>query len=259
MDKGNMLKGKNDEEAAIQADNGRASQAGSRIWELDFLRALAICLMVIFHTVFDLTFYYGYDINIDSRFWYWEGKLAALVFIFLSGASAGLSRRSSVRRGLYLILIGLGISLVTFIIMPDVYIRFGILHFLGLCLILYPALVRIDNYSLLIIGMTTALLPLAFRTMIFDSPWLLPFGLVHRGFNSVDYYPLAPYLGVFILGILAYKVFYYQRRSLLPSLDFLGQPPIINYLSRNSLIIYIVHQPVVVVVLALLDYFNLLP
>jgi uncharacterized membrane protein len=72
--------------------------------------------------------------------------------------------------------------------------------------------------------------------------WLLPLGFMYAGFSSADYYPLIPYLAVFILGIIAYKLYYFQRRSFF---NFQVQSKIITGLSRNSLLIYVVHQPLI--------------
>ena len=35
----------------------------SRIWELDFLKGVALILMIYFHIIFDLREYYGFNIK----------------------------------------------------------------------------------------------------------------------------------------------------------------------------------------------------
>jgi len=54
-----------------------------RIFEIDLLRTVAIILMIIFHIIYDLNEFAGIDINYKSGFWYWEGRVAALIFIFI--------------------------------------------------------------------------------------------------------------------------------------------------------------------------------
>jgi uncharacterized membrane protein len=76
--------------------------------------------------------------------------------------------------------------------------------------------------------------------------WLLPLGLHSPGFSSFDYFPLIPWLGIFLLGAALGKSVYAPRRSLLPwSLP----QTFFNAAGRHSLIIYIAHQPVILGIL----------
>jgi uncharacterized membrane protein len=243
-----------------------------RIWEIDLLRAFAILLMVVFHLVFDLAEFVGLRINYLSGFWYWEGKTAALLFIFLAGISSGFSR-NNIKRGLKVLAFGFLITLFTYLVFPEQYIRFGILHFLGTCMLLFPLLLRLPNILLLIGTVIIAAAALPLQKLIVNTFWLLPVGLMYSGYTSYDYYPLVPYLAVFILGILAYKTYYYRRQSLLVALTGEKAPEAekqeqgkgapengnssngrntrrlrtwVRYISKNSLAIYLLHQPVLV-------------
>ena len=106
----------------------------SRILEIDALRGVAIILMVIFHIIVDLTDFYGYHFQYLSGFWYYEGKAAAILFMLLAGVSSSFSR-SAVRHGLELLAWGMVLTAVTWLFAPAMYIRFGILHFLGTSLL----------------------------------------------------------------------------------------------------------------------------
>jgi uncharacterized membrane protein len=92
-----------------------------RIWEIDFFRSIAIFLMVVFHIIYDLNQFSGIDLNYLSGFWYWEGRAAALIFIFLAGISSGFSR-NTVRRGLKVFGLGLLITVITFIFFGKEYV-----------------------------------------------------------------------------------------------------------------------------------------
>jgi len=48
-----------------------------RIIEIDFFRGIAILLMMIFHTVFNLSYFFGLNLEYARGFWYYEGKLSA--------------------------------------------------------------------------------------------------------------------------------------------------------------------------------------
>ena len=218
-----------------------------RIWEIDLLRAAAIVLMTAFHTVYDLNVFLGMDIVWHRGFWFWVGKASALIFIFISGISSGLGSKT-VKRGLLVLGLGLGISAVTYFVLGDEYLRFGILHFLGACMLLSPALRKLPAWGLALLALTVACLARTVEEMTVSTFLLLPLGFKYAGFSSADYYPLIPYLAVFTLGIIAYKLYYYQRRSLF---NFQAQSSIIAFLSRNSLLIYVVHQPLILGLLLL--------
>ncbi len=213
-----------------------------RIWEIDLLRAIAITLMVVFHVVFDLNQFMGVEINYQSEFWFWLGKASALTFIFLAGISSGMSK-NTVRRGFKVLAFAMVITLVTYILFKEQYVRFGILHFLGTSMILFPVLKKMSNLLLIIIAAGLALAAIPLENFISGTSLLLPFGFMYRGFTSLDYYPLIPYLSVFMLGILVYKMYYYKKQSLF---KFSFENEVILMISKNSLAIYLIHQPIIV-------------
>lgn len=213
-----------------------------RIWEIDFLRAGAIILMVVFHLIFDLNEFVGINIDYLNGFWYWEGKISALIFIFLAGISSGFSK-NNMKRGIIVLAFAMVITLVTYILYKDQYIIFGILHFLAVCMLLYPLLQRINNIILLAMAAIIALAAIPLKDIAIDNASLLPLGIMYKGFSTFDYYPLLPYLSVFILGILAYKTYYYKKLSLFKSYI---ENAFIRTVSKNSLAIYLIHQPILI-------------
>ena len=218
--------------------------------EIEFLRALAIVLMVLFHLVYDLKEFAGINLNYQDPFWFWIGKTSALLFIFIAGLASGFSR-SPVKRGFKVLLYGMGITVVTYLVMKDQYVRFGILHFLGVTMILSPFLSKLSSPILLVLSAFSALLGFWVKEQLLETSLFLPFGLMNKGFGSMDYYPLFPYIGMTLLGILAYRHFY-EHRSV-PRFSFQLKSERIRWLSRNSLAIYLVHQPLI-----LLSIFSIL-
>lgn len=221
-----------------------------RIWEIDLLRAIAIILMVAFHTVFDLNQFVGINIDYLSGFWYWEGKVSALTFIFLAGISSGFSK-NSIKRGIKVFSFAMIITIATYIFFREQYIRFGILHFLGIGMILFPLLKKINNILLFIIALIIAIAAIPFNNILAGTSLLIPFGIMYSGFATLDYYPLVPYLSVFILGIIAYKIYYYRNQSLF---KFNYKNEYISVLSKNSLTIYLIHQPLIIGMIFLLKF-----
>ncbi|AET70637.1 putative membrane protein [Desulfosporosinus orientis DSM 765] len=217
-----------------------------RYGEIDVLRALAIILMVLFHFVYDLREFAAININYESPLWFVIGKASALIFIFISGLASGLSR-SPVRRGLIVFLLGMVVSVVTYLALADMYVRFGILHFLGVAMILFPLLNTLSSPLLLILSGLAALLGFLLNKIVLRTSLLIPFGVIYKNFSTVDYYPLFPYISVTILGILAYRHYYARRDKRLFKLEVRSKS--IRWLSRHSLAIYLVHQPILLLII----------
>jgi uncharacterized membrane protein len=169
-----------------------------RIWEIDLARALAIVLMVVFHTVYDLREFLSVDVDYASGFWYWLGKASALLFIFVSGISSGLSTRI-LKRGVVTVTMGMVITAVTYVVLGDMYIRYGILHFLGTCMLIAPLLQRLPPGVLAVLATAIGLSARHVDAARVGTGLLLPLGVRYPGFASADYYPLIPYLAVFLL------------------------------------------------------------
>ena len=133
-------------------------------------------------------------------------------------------------------------------------IAFGILHVIGVSVILaYPLLeYRLPNLflglSLIAIGAYMMV-----RDVSSESPWLLPLGVVPEGMIMPDYRPLLPWFGVVLLGLFAGKVVYGggKRPAGLAQRTPAVARPLVP-LGRNSLFIYLVHQPILVAVLVAL-------
>ena len=221
-----------------------------RIWEVDALRFIAIILMLIYHLVFDLKEYLNVDVNYEEFHWYIIGISSAIIFMFISGVSSGLSK-NPIKRGVQVLACGMLVTLVSFIFFKDMYIRFGILHFLGVCMIISPALRKMDNLTLLLIGLACVITGIYIENITINIPYLLPLGFKYRGFHSFDYYPLIPYLSVYILGILVYRNYYKERKSIFKKELYSN---FIRKISEKSLFIYLIHQPIYYALILLYKY-----
>ena len=227
------------------------SEIKMRYGEIDVIRAAAIMLMVLFHLVYDLREFAGVNIDYQAPLWFSIGKVSALLFIFISGLCSGFSR-FPVRRGIKVLSYGMLITGVTYLFMKDEYVRFGILHFLGVAMILSGVLIKLSSWTLWGIAGSSALLGFWFKGQIVKTSLLLPVGLFYSGFRSMDYYPLFPYLAVTIIGILAYRKFYAKRTK--PLVEFELNSKLIRWLSRNSLSIYLLHQPIILLIIFIIHH-----
>ena len=237
----------------------KKAERASRIWEIDFLRGVSIILMVGYHLLFDLgefrgiKRFLGFSTDLSSVAWSAAQYFFAGLFVVLSGISGTLSR-SNVRRGLKLLAVSLAVSAATFVFDPSSAVYFGILQCLAISMLIYGAAfekagpVGCGAWGLLVFGLG-AVLPVLKKGLAVRSDWLLPLGIPGSSFSSFDYFPLIPWLGIFLIGSALGKSVYASRRSLLP---WLLPETFINTAGRHSLLIYIVHQPVIMGVLYVL-------
>lgn len=223
----------------------------SRIWEIDFFRGIALLLMVAFHLIFDLTDFWGYNLDYMDGFWYYEGKLSAIMFTAIAGVSSTLGVYHF-RRGLVVFVWGTLITLATYLYNPQTYIRFGILHMLGSCMILFPFIKNISPGWLILAGTVAIASGQWTAQLTTPSSLLLPVGIIPADFTSLDYYPLLPWSGFFLYGAALGQVLYKERHSRLPQLSWL-QP--LTALGRHSLAVYLIHQPLLLATLYILHRF----
>ena len=230
-----------------------------RIWELDFLRGLSIILVVGYHLLYDLGAFVGverflgFTTDLSSTAWRVAQNFFAGLFIVLSGTSCSLSR-SNVRRGLRLLAVSLAITAVTYVFDPSSAVWFGILQLLAVSILVYGAAfgkagpLACAVWGAAVVGLG-AVLPALKKGLTIRFDWLLPFGIHSPGFSSFDYFPLIPWLGVFLIGAALGKSVYAPKRSLLP---WRLPQTFVNAAGRHSLLIYVAHQPVIMGVLYVL-------
>ena len=235
-----------------------------RLWEVDTTRGIAIIMMIISNFILDLAVFAGQNINITSGFWLYFARLTAFLFIFIAGLSLTLSYsrtgknfRKYFLRGIRIFGWGLLITLLTWFVFPQNTIWFGILHLIGLSIIISYPFLKMKKLNL-IIGLLIVFLGFYLDKIIIDSPWLIWLGLKHQGFSSFDYVPLLPWFGVFLIGIFLGNILYPEGKSKLKFSDF-SDKLIIRFLTkfgRNSLFIYLIHQPILIGLLILFLQFT---
>jgi len=229
-----------------------------RIWELDALRGIGILGVVAVHLIYDMTELYPIWQMEESKLFNFLQEWGSLLFLVLSGICVTLGKRH-IRRGLLVLACGLLVSAVTYgmycleLADSGVIVYFGILHCLGICMVLWQAFRCLPVWSLPVIG--AVLIWAGFyleKTVVADSLWLLPFNIMPVYFATADYFPLLPYMGYFLVGAMLGKLLYRNKQSLLPGVN--EKNPVVAALcwcGRNSLWIYLIHQPVLVGILAI--------
>ncbi len=222
----------------------------NRIWELDALRGICILGVIVVHFIYDITVLYPLVAWTPPDVFLFVQQWGGVLFLLISGICATLGSRS-VRRGIIVFCCGLLCSAVTagmhFLGMAtkDIIIYFGVLHCLGICMILWPVFKKMHPISLISLSAALAAIGFVLAHMRGATLLLMPLGLVPQGFASSDYFPLLPNLGFFLFGAALGKLAYREGKSLLPKTD-VGSP-ILKFLQlcgRHSLWIYLLHQPI---------------
>lgn len=244
------------------------NQNNRRLWEVDVARGVAIIMVVIYHLAWDLNAFGGWDISMRSGFWHYFQRVTASTFILLVGLSLTLSyRRASkpdkrayryhFRRGLKLFALGMVITGVTWLLLRQGYVQFGILHFIGISIMIaYPFLgLRFINLGL---GLVLLMAGRFISEIIVPTGWLVWLGLQPAGYYAIDYFPLVPWFGLVLIGIFLGNWLYGdQPRIHLPDLSHLAPVIFLTKLGRHTLSIYLFHQPILIMFLVLVGVIDL--
>ena len=143
------------------------------------------------------------------------------------------------------------ISLVTFgmyrlgMASRDVIVWFGVLHLLGICMMLYPVYKKLPTQALAAMGVVLVVTGYLISGTLVEAKFLFPFGFVYEGFASSDYFPLLPHLGWYMLGTVLGRTVYADKKTRLPGM--FRESVIARFFcwcGRQSLFIYLLHQPI---------------
>lgn len=224
---------------------------------LDAARGVSLIAMIVYHIIFDLS-YFGI-IQVDPFFRYMAYPIAGS-FIFIAGISLHLKARSIgmqadyrssvsplISRGIKILGIAAGITIVTWIYPHEGFIVFGILHLIGISTILAILFLPLGRWNILPAGMIILIWFLFFP--VYGPAHLIPLGIYPPGFYTLDYEPLIPWFSLILLGIAA-GTFRYSKKEIKQHNN-----RIVNLLAvpgRNSLLIYLIHQPIIIGFLVLI-------
>ena len=237
---------------------GEASKR-RRVELLDTLRGLALIHMVLFHTAYDLVYLFGVTPSPFLRWFMGTSVICTAAFVFLAGITVRFSR-SAATHGARLLLIAAGFTLVTAFVFPGSAIYFGALHLIATGMLVYGALSNFFNRIPWWVGLILSAFIFAatynadkgvfgFGQLSVNIPeqltlgsMMYPFGFIDHSFSSVDFLPVLPWLFLFLCGVFIGKPVVEKK---LPEFAYRDFCPPVTWLGRNSLIIYVLHQPIV--------------
>ena len=251
-----------------------------RVGLLDELRGALVILMVIYHAFYTLSYTVLFDLYMlfENPVVVALRDIGAGVFILISGACCVFSR-NNFKRGMIAFFAGILVTLVTVLYNNgDQQILWGILHFLGLSIILYDLiekpLSKVKWYIALPIFAVLFILTFGLkngtsfggyvgvpfvRALQWEIPYsfssisfLFPIGITSVSFFSSDYYPILPWFFLFLIGSL-----YGRRLKEQRALKFVYKTHVrpLAFVGRHALIIYLLHQPIIYGIVELIKLF----
>lgn len=227
-----------------------------RLVVVDWLRSAAIVAMAAYHLGWDLQMF-GFlpPGTTSSGWWPFAARSIASSFLFLAGLSLWLAhgRRframSWARRMIVLVAAAAGVSLATWLFVPQAWVRFGILHSIALSGFISLAFLRAPWW--LSAAGAAAILFVApeFRSADFDGVWWLWSGLGLRPPPMIDYEPMVPWLAPFLAGLAFGQAGGTRLLAWGPARPGrIGRA--LAWPGKHALPVYLVHQPVLVATVA---------
>ena len=195
---------------------------------IDQLRGLAVILMIIFHTLYNLKLFGHLSIPPQNPLWALFPNMIVALFMLTMGISLALAHHPHIRwnflitRLLKISLAAALISLSTRLLFPQKWVYFGALHNIAVCSLMALPFLQFPRIAL---G-TSVLLP------FLPLPWIK---LSHA---SMDYIPPFPWLAPALLGIF---LFHFRGGTFLKI--HLPHISLLLFWGRHALLIYLIHQP----------------
>jgi uncharacterized membrane protein len=239
------------------------SHSSDRFIEIDMLRGFALILMIFGHILWDLD-YFGL-MPMNDGFYNVLIKIVQPMFFLLVGISLIISKKKIetlplndekkyykriILRGLKILGLGVIFTIITLIFIPERPIFFGVLHCIGLSIILSVPFLKFRKYNLLfVVIILYASLVVSGYNM--NNPTIFHLALgVHQsniGSYTIDYFPLLPWFGISLLGIVLGNFLYSgnERKFRIPDLSKYRPIKIFQWCGQHSLIIYLLHQPII--------------
>jgi uncharacterized membrane protein len=220
----------------------------------DLLRTIAIIAMIVYHALFDLGYFWNVLRAPLGPLWTFSAHIIATVFLCTIGityscSSMSRSKTRKIRRIAEIACAALLVSIATYVIEPEAFVMFGILHLIAASVIILLLTERLSSWEMAIIGVIIIVCAPILQRITTASLWLVPLGMTNAGFATLDYYPLIPWCGIVFLGraagptLLRWIPARYAPHDRWTSYVLFGRYP---------LSVYLLHQPILFGVLWML-------
>ncbi len=228
---------------------------------LDGIRGIVLLSMIVYHFSWNMVYMYGAK-------WAWYRSTGAYIwqqsicwtFILLSGFCWSMGK-APLKRGLLVFGSGLLVTAVTLVVMPYNRVVFGVLTCMGSAMLLMipfdkilkkvaPELGMIGSFALFVLtrDINRGCLGFeSFRWISLPESWYRNLFTAYLGmpsidFYSTDYFSLIPWIFLFLTGYFLYGLC--KKRKILQWEIFQKKLPFFDFLGKHSLIVYLLHQPI---------------
>lgn len=229
----------------------------------DTIRGICLISMVLYHGGYDLVAIYGLRAPwfYQTLGYVWQQSIC-WTFILLSGFCWSFGKKP-LKRGLVTAGCGCVISIVTALIMPEQIVLFGILTFMGSAMILMIPVEKIAGRVTTPVGLAVSILLFAVSRNInrgelgfegltlLELLWNVPdsyilewLGLPSAGFYSTDYFSVVPWFFLYLSGYFLWRLV--EKRGAVQKMMH-WQIPLLAQIGRRTLLIYIIHQPILMI------------
>lgn len=235
-----------------------------RYYIIDYIRVFVIINMILYHALWDMVHIFHSDYMwFKGSFCHIWQRIICITFIFISGFCWSISR-NHLKRGIYILICSFIITAVTAVFMPESKVMFGILVLIGSSVIIMIPLEGLLKYINKFAGLILSVLLYIFfyninkgyilfdikvPDYLYNGSFMTYMGFMDKNFYSSDYFSIIPWIFIFFSGYFAFGIF--SEKNMLYLLE--GKPnKIVMGISRKSLLIYLIHQPIVYGILTLI-------
>ena len=238
---------------AMERDLATTGPARARIAAIDAARGVALGGMVVYHLIWDFA-HFGL-VAPTLPFAPATRALShgvASAFLALAGVSLALAHPRGLRRAAFLkrlaLIVGAAalVTAASYAIDPEEPILFGILHCIAVASLIAALFVAAPYGAALAVGALAVATPFLYSSAAFNPPALVWLGLGTVSPYTLDWRPLLPWAGVTLIGLglaqaAAARLSSWRWTTWRPT-RWPGRA--FTFAGRHSLVIYLVHQPI---------------
>lgn len=236
---------------------------------INTLRGIAFIFMFIYHIFVFLKVMTKYD-YLNNYFLNFIGIISRNIFIILVGVSLYLSyinskdfniyKKKQILRSIKIYIIAMFITLFTYYTIYEYYIIFGVLHFISISVLLLHNF--INNFKILFLILFTCLYLNYNKFYLYSNNSFINYIYNILGFNiyknTIDSFPLIKWIpkiivGIFIGYLLNYFYIRYTKNKKINKKSYSNN--IINFIGKNTLLLYIIHLPIIYIIIRIIMYY----
>ena len=227
--------------------------ARPRFAVIDIARGVAIIAMVAYHLCWDLSYFrfIAPDVGRDPN-WVIIARSILASFLFLVGVGLVLGHGRGIRwaafwrRTGFVVLGALAITLGTWLVFPDSFVYFGVLHAIALFSLLALPFLFAPLWLAALVAVVMIALPFFYADALFNEKLFSWIGFWQVPPPTNDLVPIFPWLAAVLIGIIAARLLLASSwAARLAAIKPPGRlPRLLALLGRWSLLIYLLHQPI---------------